>query len=286
MIKLKQIRLRRAEGLTEECNHSHFFRTFEEAQARLFEEGKSAPDPHDEKHSAYDKTDFTVIWEDGETYSGRYDMHFGGLGDGFETLQEHIKESLEFYAGINKPGHWSDQDWVNFCKKQEEDGTAKNARDFLGAYELPDSELQQAIKQAAIKEYMKRLSVLREADKLQEQINKEKAEREAKVLPAKYPHLTTITASGLYSSRCAIKNIRAELKKHFPAVKFSVRFEHHSTVNVSWIADIEEEKVETVCNKFKGGYFDGMDDSYHDVKCPFTDVFGRVEYIFYRKETR
>jgi hypothetical protein len=38
--------------------------------------------------------------------------------------------------------------------------------------------------------------------------------------------------------------------------------------------------VKAITEKYSGGYFDGMDDSYHHERSPFTEVFGSAKYIF------
>lgn len=47
------------------------------ANSRLTAWGKDVKyyPPESDCHLSYDKTDFTIIWEDGEEYHGRYDLH-------------------------------------------------------------------------------------------------------------------------------------------------------------------------------------------------------------------
>lgn len=93
-----------------------------------------------------------------------------------------------------------------------------------------------------------------------------------------YSHLKQV-GENLYSSKAAVANIRTELKKHFPATKFSVRSDH-SAVNIGWTDGPTESAVEKITNSYKAGSFNGMEDIYEYNRKPFTEVFGDINYIF------
>lgn len=81
----------------------------------------------------------------------------------------------------------------------------------------------------------------------------------------------------------AAKNLRAELKRAFPGVAFAVRTEKYSggnSVNVSWTDGPNRQQVERIANKYSGGSFDGMTDSYEYKRSPWTEVFGEAKYVF------
>lgn len=95
-------------------------------------------------------------------------------------------------------------------------------------------------------------------------------------LRASYPNLTQ-------GAGCVVaaKNIRAELKREFPSVKFSVRASHYSggnSVHVSWTDGPTDKQVEAIVNKYEGGTFDGMTDCYNYERSPWTEVFGEAKY--------
>lgn len=92
-----------------------------------------------------------------------------------------------------------------------------------------------------------------------------------------FAHL--IQGDDQYSGLLAAKNMRVELRKAFPAVKFSIRKRHFGSVSINWTDGPTEKEVEDVVSQHKGGYFDGMDDSYKHVRTPFVVVFGGVEYV-------
>lgn len=82
----------------------------------------------------------------------------------------------------------------------------------------------------------------------------------------------------------APKNIRKDLKKHFPGVKFSVRTSRSSSVTVSWTDGPTDAQVQAVVNRYKAGNFDSMADCYEYQRSPFGDVFGSVEYVSTRRD--
>lgn len=102
-------------------------------------------------------------------------------------------------------------------------------------------------------------------------------------LPAKYPYLTPKN-NGISSHALGAKNLRIELKKVFPSVKFSVKSQSYSggdNINVHWTDGPLTEDVEKIGNKYQEGSFDGMEDIYnynHDNVWP--DVFGGARYVF------
>ena len=96
-------------------------------------------------------------------------------------------------------------------------------------------------------------------------------------LKAAHPHLTQ--GSGFV---VAAKNIRTELKRAFPGVKFSVRSDSYAggnAVRISWTDGPTSEQVEKIADKYSGGSFDGMTDCYNHRRSPWTEVFGEAKYI-------
>ena len=95
---------------------------------------------------------------------------------------------------------------------------------------------------------------------------------------SQYSHLTQGQGPGV-----AAKNIRAELKKAFPKVKFSVRKSSYDAINVTIPkgAGIECKEIEkAVTDKYEAGHFNGMEDIYEYSRTPWNEVFGSVKYVF------
>lgn len=57
------------------------------------------------------------------------------------------------------------------------------------------------------------------------------------------------------------KIVRRELKAAFPAVKFSVRSNHGTSVDVSYMDGPSVSKVRAIVGKWQGKHFNGSDDS-------------------------
>jgi hypothetical protein len=81
------------------------------------------------------------------------------------------------------------------------------------------------------------------------------------------------------SGKLAAKNIRAELKRVFPQVSFSVRKKHYGSVSVSWFDGPTTKEVEAVTGKYESGSFNGSDDTYENAISPWNTVFGGSKYI-------
>lgn len=94
-------------------------------------------------------------------------------------------------------------------------------------------------------------------------------------MPGQHPHLTPCAG--------AAPNIRADLKRHFPGVRFSVRSERGS-IDVRWTDGPTEAQVSDITKRYQHGQFDGMTDYYEYRRCPFCEVFGGADYVFTRRE--
>lgn len=85
--------------------------------------------------------------------------------------------------------------------------------------------------------------------------------------------------SHLKPTNTPAQNIRADLKKAFPGVKFSVTSDFNS-VNVSWTDGPIQEDVNKLVKKFQSGKFDGIDDSYNLVHTEFSKQFKTARWVF------
>jgi hypothetical protein len=82
------------------------------------------------------------------------------------------------------------------------------------------------------------------------------------------------------SGTLANKNIRKELKKAFPEIKFSIRKIHYGSITISYNDGIPEKDVETIVLKYEEGNFNGMEDIYEYNNNVFPKLFGGAKYIF------
>lgn len=82
-----------------------------------------------------------------------------------------------------------------------------------------------------------------------------------------------------YSGKLAAKNIRAELRRAFKGVKFSVRMAHYGSISIAWEDGPTASAVEGVANKYQAGSFNGMEDIYEYSASAWNEVFGGAKYI-------
>jgi len=121
-----------------------------------------------------------------------------------------------------------------------------------------------------------------------EEAARKKAEwekKELEELPGRYPHLIPMTEDDKKRYRDRIigaKNIRNDLKKHFPGIKFSVKgssFSGGNSINVDWVDGPTNDEVNELIKKYQKGSFNGMEDIYeYDSSC-FNVVFGGAKYV-------
>lgn len=87
------------------------------------------------KTGGYDKCDFKVTYEDGETYEGRYDLTHMDR-DGYPSIEKHMTSFIGCYSGRRKPAHLKDADYRRFLAFYEKDGTCESYAKFEDAYEI------------------------------------------------------------------------------------------------------------------------------------------------------
>jgi hypothetical protein len=115
-----------------------------------------------------------------------------------------------------------------------------------------------------------------ENDKFQKE-HAEKESRELAELPGRFPFLNP--GHGVVTGAA---NVRIELKRNFPGIKFSVKSEHRgsSSINIGWTDGPTTEQVEKVTGKYQEGNFNGMEDIYEYNHSLWPSVFGGARYIF------
>ena len=101
----------------------------------------------------------------------------------------------------------------------------------------------------------------------------------------RYPHLKLVDhGKGYGNSRTTgAKNIRIELKRAFPGIKFSVRTKSYSggdSTDVSWMFGPTCKEVEAITGKYVNSSFDGMVDLKSYIHTPFLSMFGGTNYVF------
>jgi hypothetical protein len=132
------------------------------------------------------------------------------------------------------------------------------------------------------------IAIYRANSAIEEKKRKEREAAEAKAtekseLPAKYPYLIPMDETMKYRGHAlGAKNLRIELKRAFPGLKFSVKSETYSggdSINVNWINGPTTEEVKKISDKYQECDFDGMTDSENYRHGAWTEVFGGAHYV-------
>lgn len=89
-IEVKRIEIERVEGYAEDC-FKVTADSFEQASRIISLMAQNAPND-----GSYDKTDFTVEWSDGQTYSGRLDLQYR-MKNGYD-LRDQMRETIPYLA--------------------------------------------------------------------------------------------------------------------------------------------------------------------------------------------
>lgn len=103
-------------------------------------------------------------------------------------------------------------------------------------------------------------------------------------LKGEFPDLLVLNQDDYKSSLVtAAKNVRIELKKAFPKVKFKVttsRYSGGDSLRASWVDGPTTAQVDAIIQKYSAGSFNGMDDMYTYDHNVFNEVFGDAKYVF------
>lgn len=115
-----------------------------------------------------------------------------------------------------------------------------------------------------------------------EQKEKDAREDGLKMLPGMYPDLKPVKDSGRSSPAIGAQNVKKELCKAFPGVKFRVSssiYSGGSSIDISWTDGPTTDMVKAISDKYQECDFDGMTDSTSYRDQIFTDVFGGAKYV-------
>ncbi len=105
------------------------------ADAFLRQQARTAPDT-----GGYDKCDFVVVFDDDETYRGRYDLIRRDVSSP-DILSAHVLHFLRFLTGRHKPEHMSQQQYDDYIANNAKRGhTVAEVDAYMAKYDLgPDS---------------------------------------------------------------------------------------------------------------------------------------------------
>lgn len=122
-VKVKSIKITRAEGKIHECGKPVFAIGYDDADKILRKMCANMPDER-----GYDKCDFVITFDNEDTYSGCYLLKHFGIDSPYLKLTDHITSHLRGIAGEANP------DLVKILKISIE--TQEQAKAMLRTYEL------------------------------------------------------------------------------------------------------------------------------------------------------
>ena len=116
--------------------------------------------------------------------------------------------------------------------------------------------------------------------------NKDREQGKEK-LREEYPYLMELDSNGYDSLKKGSRNIKIELQRAYPGIKWSVRSESYSmgcSIDVRWTDGPTPNQVEEISGKYQQGRFNGMEDIYEYSRNIWVDVFGGAKYVQTQRE--
>ena len=113
------------------------------------------------------------------------------------------------------------------------------------------------------------------------------AERARAELSAKYARDYSYLTRNPRTSREITDNLRQELKKNYPGVKFAVRYKSFSggdEITVKWTDGPTRKQVEQIANKYQHSHADHSGDYWDYDPNEFNKLFGGVKFVMVERE--
>ena len=124
--------INRGEGPIASCGKPLTVATFLQANHILSLWAQTAP-----AGGGYDKCDFRVAYDNGDTYSGRIDL----VRDDFmrsRLLEKHMVETTTFYAGRRCPAHLTEEKYRAFLSREDMKEACQEYAAFLDTCQIGD----------------------------------------------------------------------------------------------------------------------------------------------------
>lgn len=227
----------------------------------------------------YLKTHVTVMFSDDSSFDMRLDLAASddlGIADHCLSLLQYVeteegRQRLAEYPAQQRILHIANLDFFRGVDFGLDPDAHKAARTLATLAEMAAILDQEKEAKAAAEEQKKVAAEQRAAE----------VARLAAGAP-EYAHLVPLGEQDR-GGVAAAKNVRRDLKKAFPGVKFSVK-SSYTTINVSWQDGPTRRQVEDVIDKYQQGTFDGMTDCYEYHTSPFNERYGAVQYTFAERD--
>jgi hypothetical protein len=85
-------------------------------------------------------------------------------------------------------------------------------------------------------------------------------------------------------SKLVAVNLRRQLKKVCPGIKFSVTMHGYDSVNIVWTDGPTNAQIREIAGMYQAGSFDGMNDIYEYSRSPWNTVFGGSKYLSHARK--
>lgn len=126
-IPVTKITVTRAEGPSSQCRKPVVVSDFAAADKIISLWSWTAP-----KEGGYDKCDFVIEFEDGETYAGCFRLKHSGN----ERLAAHVRSFCEWEAGLTV-NPWCGEEKYRRLMDAADPAEKKSYEDFLNDYDIP-----------------------------------------------------------------------------------------------------------------------------------------------------
>ena len=183
---------------------------------------------------------------------------------------------------------------VEICDGDPDDVNENNLKRYFGPIHHVDAtvkpiekvfgigfyyDISKVISDEVIEKSLKRAENLKRIEQEKKEREAKEAEETRKRLAVEYAYLERNEKD---NHNIVGKNIRTELKRNFPGVKFSVRFDSFSggdEFSICWEDGPTKEQVDLVVSKYQNHHSDFTGDYWDYDPSEFNNLFGGVSYV-------
>lgn len=183
---------------------------------------------------------------------------------------------------------------VEICDGDPDDVNENNLKRYFGPIHHVDAtvkpiekvfgigfyyDISKVISDEVIEKSLKRSENLKRLEQEKKEREAKEAEETRKRLAVEYAYLEVNEKD---DHNIVGKNIRTELKRNFPGVKFSVRFDSFSggdEFSICWEDGPTKEQVDLVVSKYQNHHSDFTGDYWDYDPSEFNNLFGGVSYV-------
>jgi hypothetical protein len=125
-----KIEITRVEGPSNLCGEKKTFTNWIDSHIWLIRQSSTFPG----RNEGYDKHDFKVTFDDGETYKGRLDCKQSTEPDADLDVYRHMLDLCEWYAGLAKNPYCGKAKYDEMMKQPMYANNANEYKEFISKY--------------------------------------------------------------------------------------------------------------------------------------------------------